>query len=114
MNDENHDEFDPNLEALFRREHTHLPAEPFATATLRAIAAARRRAVLGKRALQAAGVAVLILLSPRLIDASIWISARLDALLATVSAWLSSPLGLAAALLCALGAAAAAKWARIW
>ncbi len=113
MNDENQ-EFDPNLEALFRREHTHLPAEPFSTATVSAIAAARRRALLGKRALQAAGVAALILLSPRLIDASIWISARLDELLATVSAWLSSPLGLAAAVLCALGAAAAARWARIW
>ena len=113
MNDENH-EFDPKLEALFGREHTHLPAEPFSKATLRTIAAARRRALLVKRLLQAAGLGALILVSPLLIDGSIWISARLDGLLATVSSWLDSPLGLVAAVLCALVAGVATKWARIW
>jgi hypothetical protein len=83
MNDGNH-EFDPKLEALFRREHMHLPAEPFSKATLRTIAAARRRAHLGKRLLQVAGLGALILLSPLLIDGSIWVSARLDGLLAAV------------------------------
>jgi len=43
MNEPN-DEFDPRLAQLFRQEHAHLPAEPFSTATLRAIAAARQRA----------------------------------------------------------------------
>jgi hypothetical protein len=39
MNDRHHDDFDPELHALFEREHTHLPAEPFCGAALRAVAA---------------------------------------------------------------------------
>ena len=112
MNDHD-DEFDPRLAELFRREHTHVPAEPFATATLRAIAAERNRVALRTRLLQAAAVIALILLSPRLIDASVWISSRLDELFAAASVWLASPLGLAAAALAAL-VALATKWARIW
>jgi hypothetical protein len=112
MNDHD-DEFDPRLAELFRREHTHVPAEPFAAATLRAIAADRKRAALRTRLLQAAGVIVLILASPRLIDASIWVSARLDELFATASMWLASPLALAGVALTAL-VALATKWARLW
>lgn len=112
MND-HHDEFDPRLTELFRREHAHLPAEPFATATLRAIAADRKRVAQRNRLLQAAAVLALILLSPRLIDASVWISSRLDELFASASTWLASPLGFGAAALAAL-AALATKWARIW
>lgn len=112
MND-HHDEFDPRLEELFRREHAHLPAEPFSTATLRAIAADRQRISLRNRLLQAAAVIVLIVLSPRLIDASVWVSSRLDELFASASSWLASPLGLAAAAIAAL-VAVATKWARIW
>jgi hypothetical protein len=112
MNDRD-DEFDPKLEALFRREHTHLPAEPFAGATLRMLAAERRRAALRARFVQAAAVIALIALSPLLIRASVWISSRLDELFAAASSWLASPLGLAAVALGALGALAA-KWARIW
>jgi hypothetical protein len=45
MNDQpDSDEFDPKLEAFFKREHTHVSAEPFLAATLRAVAAAGRRA----------------------------------------------------------------------
>jgi hypothetical protein len=112
MNDENQ-EFDPRLEELFAREHTHLPAEPFSTATLRAIASARKRVALRNRLLQTAAVIVLIALSPRLIDASVWISSRLDELFASASAWLASPLGLAAAAFAVL-VVLATKWARIW
>jgi hypothetical protein len=111
MND--HDEFDPRLAELFRREHTHLPAEPFATATLRAIAAERKRVLLTGRLLRAGGLIVLILLSPRLIEASVWMSSRLDELFAAASTWLASPLGLAGVALAAL-AALATKWARLW
>lgn len=112
MTDEN-PEFDPRLGELFRREHTHVPAEPFTSATLRRVAAERKRVALRTRLAQAAAVVALIVLSPLLIDASIWVSARLDELFASASAWLASPLGLAAAGLCAL-VALAAKWARVW
>lgn len=112
MNDHD-DEFDSRLEALFRREHAHLPAEPFSTATLRAIAADRKRIALRNRLLQAAAVLALIFLSPRLIDASVWISSRLDELFASASTWLASPVGLAGAAVVAL-VAVATKWARIW
>jgi hypothetical protein len=113
MNEPN-DEFDPRLAELFRREHAHLPAEPFSAATLRALAAARRRTSLRNRLLQAAAVLALIALSPRLIDASIWLSSRLDELFASASTWLASPVRLALA--GALGALAAVvtKRARIW
>ena len=112
MNDRD-DEFDPRLAELFRREHTHVPAEPFATATLRAIAADRKRVALRNRLLQGAAVIALVLLSPLLIDLSVTVSAGLDELFASVSMWLASPLVLAGVALAAL-VALATKWARIW
>ena len=112
MNDRD-EKFDPRLAELFRREHAHLPAEPFATATLRAIAAARKRAALRARLLQAAAVFVLILASPRLVEASVWMSSRLDALFEAASLWLESPFVLAGVALAAL-VALATKQARIW
>src|ERR1700752_3158222 len=96
MND-HHDEFDARLAELFRREHAHLPAEPFSTATLRAIAADRQRISLRNRLLQAAAVIATIVLSPRLIDASVWISSRLDELFASASTWLPPTAGPAGA-----------------
>src|SRR5262245_43520007 len=108
MNDENH-EFDPRLEELFAREHTHLPAEPFSTAVLRAIVADRQHAALTTRVLQAAGVILLITLAPLLINGSIWVAMRLDELTAAVYTWLASPFVLAGAALFAL-AAIATKW----
>ena len=112
MNDESHD-FDPHLTELFAREHTHLPPEPFVAAALRAIAAERKRAALRTRWLQAAAAIALLVLSPALFGGAVWIAAQLDPLLASVSAWLESPLVLAGAALCAL-AAVATKWARVW
>ncbi len=112
MNDGN-PEFDPRLQELFSREHTHLPAEPFSSAALQAIAADRKRAALRTRSLQAAAVLALIALSPVLINVSTWVAMRLDPLFALVSAWLTSPPVLAGAALCVL-AAIATKWARVW
>jgi hypothetical protein len=98
MNDQpDSDEFGPQLEALFKREHTHLSAEPFLAATLRAVAAARRRERLKTWLVAAATVVGVVLLSPQLIAGSVWVSSRLDELFAVVSAWLASPYGLAAA-----------------
>jgi len=112
-NDNHDDEFDPRLAELFRREHGHLAAEPFATATLRAIAADRQRISFRSRLLQAAAVIALIVLSPRLIDASVWISSRLDELFASASTWLATPPGLVVAALFVV-AALATKRVRIW
>jgi hypothetical protein len=112
MNDENH-EFDPRLQELFRREHTHLPAEPFSSAALRAITAERTRAAFRSRSLQAAAVVALLVLSPVLVAVSARVARWLDPLLELVSAWLTSPPVLAGAALCAL-AALATKWARVW
>jgi len=113
MNEPN-DDFDPRLAELFRQEHAHLPAEPFSTATLRAIAAARQRTSLRNRLLQAAGVLALIVVSPRLIGASVWLSSRLDELFASASAWLASPAGLTLAVAIGALAAVVTKRARIW
>jgi hypothetical protein len=77
------------------------------------LAAEPRRAALRTRLAQAAAVIALIVVSPLLIDASVWISSRLDELFASASTWLGSPLGLAAVALGAL-VAFATKWARIW
>ena len=115
MNDqsnENH-EFDPRLDVLFAREHTHLPAEPFSGGVLRAIAADRQHAVLTTRVLLAAGVVLLITLFPLLVNGSLWVAMRLEELTGFALAWLASPFVLAGAALVAL-AAVATKWARIW
>lgn len=113
MNDRHSDDFDPQLERLFRREHAHLPAEPFCGAALRAVAAERTRAALRARVSLAAAVVALVLVSPLLLRASAWLAPRLDAALAFASGWLSSPFGFSTAALCAL-AALATKWARVW
>ena len=115
MNDQtSSDEFDPRLEALFRREHAHLPAEPFSTATLRAIAAERQRISLLKRLVQAAAMIALIVLSPRLIEASVWLSSRLDDVFAAASAWLASPVGVVVGVTLGALVGIATKRARIW
>jgi hypothetical protein len=115
MNDRNEydDQHDPQLEALFAREHTHLPAEPFSSATLKAVAADRKRELLTRRLVQAAAGIVLIVLSPLLIDASIWMSSRLDEVFAFASSWLAEPLGMVAAGVVAV-AVLAGRWARVW
>jgi hypothetical protein len=98
------DEFDPQLEALFKREHAHVPAEPFVAATLRAVAAARRRAAWKTRLVVLAAFVGVVLLSPQLIAGSVWVSSRLDDGFAAVSSWLTTPYGLAGTGLVALAA----------
>ena len=107
------EDFDPLLEGLFSREHTHLPAEPFASKTLEAIAAERRRAVLAKRLRLAAASLALIVLSPLLIDGSAWLSTRLDEFFALTSSWLATPYGMAAGVVVAL-VVIVARRARVW
>ncbi len=110
------DEFDPKLEALFEREHTHVPAEPFLAATLLAVAAERRRAAWKTRLVVIAAFVGVVLLSPQLIAGSVWVSSRLDELFAWVSSWLASPYGVAVAGLVALTAFVAlrAPWVRAY
>jgi hypothetical protein len=105
-NGEDH-QHDPLLEGLFSREHTHLPAEPFSSTTLKAVAAERKRALLTRRLTQAAGVLALIALSPVLIRGSVWLSTTLDEVFALASSWLAEPVGMAAAGLVAVAVLAA-------
>ena len=123
MNDQtNPDEFDPKLEALFQREHAHVPFEPFVNDTLRVVAGARRRASWKTRLVVVAAIVGIVLLSPQLVAGSVWVSSRLDDVFAVVSSWLSSPYGIAATALAGLAgfmarrplAATATKWARVW
>jgi hypothetical protein len=82
--------------------------EPFLTSTLRRVATDSRRAVVLKRVLQATGLLALVVASPWLIEASVWMSGALDVLFA----WLStSVVGRA---LVATGLLAAAIRGRVW
>ena len=98
------DEFDPKLEALFEREHTHVPEEPFVNTTLRAVASARRRAAWKTRLVVVAALVGVVLLSPQLIAGSVWASSRLDEGFAVVSSWLATPYGMGGAGLIVLAA----------
>ena len=113
MNDCDDDRFDPRLEALFRREHSHLPAEQFAGAVLEAIAAERKRAVLVRRVVQVVAVVVVIVLLPQLVGVSGRLTTGLDAVFAFASSWLATPLGMTSAAVAGL-AVVATKWARVW
>jgi hypothetical protein len=97
-------ECDPQLAARFKREHTHVPAEPFVAKTLRVVAAARRRDMWRTQLVVAAAVVGVVLLSPQLIAGSVWVSSRLDEATAVVSSWLATPYGMAAAALAVLAA----------
>jgi hypothetical protein len=88
-------EHDAKLEALFAREHTHLSAEPFLSNTLALVAAERRRAVVTRRVLQALGILLFIVVTPWLIEASVWTSRGMEAMFARVSTWLANPLAMA-------------------
>jgi hypothetical protein len=104
---------DPLLEGLFSREHTHLPAEPFSSTTLQAIAAERKRAAWTRLLLQAAALLALVVVSPALIAGSIWLSSRLDDVFALASSWLATPLGMGAAALVVL-AVFVTRRTRVW
>ena len=92
------DDFETELIARFRQEHRHVPDDPFVGATARRIRAARRQRSYIKGALRVAGVAVLVLGSHWLIEASVIASTKLDAWFAVGFDWLVTPLGTIAVL----------------
>jgi hypothetical protein len=98
MNDSGPD-FDIELAAQFRSEHTHLRAEPFVSTTLHRVAAERMRTTVVKYALQAAALLAVAWASPWLIEASTLLSNELDGLFAKASALLGTPIGMLAAAL---------------
>lgn len=107
------DDFESTLVASFRREHQIVPEQPFIGRTIRRIARARRRRSYVNYALQAAGVAALILGSRPLIEASAIVSAKLDAWFAVGIEWLATPLGtvsVLAGILCVAVPAWRCKW----
>jgi len=86
---------DPGLEALFRRTHAGQPDETFVAATMRRVAVEKARRRLGRRLVEAAGLIGIVAASPWLIDASVRLSALLDAGLTLASDWLRTPTGMA-------------------
>ena len=92
---------DAKLHALFEREHSHVPAEPFSGSLLARVAAERRRRALSRRVLQVAGIGAVIALSPWLVAGSQLASAKLEELFGAVEDWLSTPEGMFVAALCA-------------
>jgi len=60
-------DLDAHLAARFEREHTHVPAEPFAAATLREISSMQQRATRLRIGLPVAALLVVICASPWLI-----------------------------------------------
>lgn len=99
---ETHDDCDRDLRALFDREHSQLPPEPFVNATWARLAKARARARMARRSVQAAALAALALGSPWLIEGSVLLSARLGTLFGVAAGWLSTRAGTVAAVLCLL------------
>ncbi|HEV2703515.1 MAG TPA: hypothetical protein VGV09_17955 [Steroidobacteraceae bacterium] len=73
------DDLDAQLIARFEREHTHVPAEPFAAATLREIRRRQQRASRLRTGLRVAALLVLIVASPWLIAGVEELNVALDA-----------------------------------
>lgn len=92
MNDSSPD-FDASLAERFHREHTHLPAEAFVSATLQRVATERTRATVVKYALQVTALIAVACASPWLIDASTLLSNQLDGLFATPIGMIAAALG---------------------
>jgi hypothetical protein len=87
------DDFETELVARFRQEHRHVPDDPFVGATARRIRRARQRRTYIRHALHVSGVAVLVLGSHWLIEASVVASRKLDAWFAVGFDCLLTPLG---------------------
>ncbi len=96
---------DAVLRAAFAREDRCLAEQPFLRDTLRRVVAERSRRSWLRRALQIAALVGVIALSPWLIMASVFVSAKLDTLFALVGDRLDSPVGLAVSLVSMLLAA---------
>lgn len=88
---------DPQLAALFEREHQHLPAEPFVGATMIAIRNQRRALAVMRNSLRVVVLVLLVVASPWLISGA----ASLNAALESSLAWAGDTAGWALALLAA-------------
>lgn len=96
MSNNNHtNHFDPQLSALFEREHTHLPEEPFVTTTMAAVRKQRRALVTLGNALRITVLVILVVASPWLIAAA----ASLNEVLESSLAWIGNSAGWLLALL---------------
>ena len=103
---------DSKLQALFEREHAHLPDEPFVNALVRRLAVERRRRALATRVLQAGGLVAVVPLSPWLVAGSRVLSENLDATFERTAAWLATPAGWVTLLICGFAAVVAVLWRR--
>ena len=95
---------DFDLHELFRREHTHVPEQPFVAMLAARVAAERTRARRLRRGVQVAALALVVAASPWLIAGSEWLTARVGVVPEAATVWLGTPLGMAC------GAAAVAVW----
>jgi hypothetical protein len=87
------DDLDATVLAHFRQNAAPPAPDPFVAITAQRVRAARRRRRILRQALQAGGVAALILSSRWLIAAAALVSTQLDAWFAVGFAWLLTPLG---------------------
>ena len=106
-------ESDPALEARFRSEHTHIPDEPFVSATLKRVAAERARSVMTRHLLKAGALIAVIVASRWLIEGSVLLSEALDQGFVRVSEWLATPAGMATAVIASVALAALYR-VRLW
>lgn len=86
---------DADLHELFRREHAHVPEQPFVAALAARVAAERARAKLIRRLAQVAALALVVAASPWLIAGSEWMSEHLGRVLTQAADWLGTPMGMA-------------------
>jgi hypothetical protein len=87
------DDLDPTVLAHFRQAVAPPGVDPFVGVTAQRVRAARRRRRIARQALQAGGVAALILGSRWLIAAAALVSTKLDSWFAVGFTWLLTPLG---------------------
>jgi hypothetical protein len=102
-------EIDSRLMASFQDARPELPADPFVGAVAGRIAHVRRRRRYAERLVQIGGVALLILCSHWLIQASTVVSTTLDGWFTVALTWLATPLGTASLVVGGLAVAAALR-----
>lgn len=97
-----HDDWDKELEVLFRKSDAELPDEPFLAKTAERLRSTRLSRAAGRWALRVLAIAAAAAASPWLIDASIRLSAALEYVFGEADAFLETPVGMAIAVLCVL------------
>lgn len=86
---------DFDLHELFRREHTHVPEQPFVATLAARVVAERTRARRLRRSVEVAALALVVATSPWLIAGSEWLTARVGVVPEAAAVWLGTPLGMA-------------------